>query len=540
MADKADSVARFLGFAFANADLLFEIDSDGRIVFALGARRNVTGATQNAVTGSHWRDLVADRDHAFMQALLSQLNRPGRFGPVRLALKSGDTGLTRFASLSGCRLDAEDSRIQCVISLSSAGALGDEDSDPGHMLSHDDFVKSAPDTVRRAFDAGIELILEVVDVQSIRPTLTSPDQAEAMIATLSNLLRAEAYGGGGVARLAGDQYALLRRAEGGAGFGERMGRFASQYGAQGPITASIPLDGRQPAVPMLRALKATLDAVLSHGLADPRLCDPARLFADTMETILADAERFHIRVEQSDFKLVYQPVVELDQETVRHYEALARLGGEASPADAIKLAEDLDLIDVFDLAVLGRVIDRLKADESQSLRLAFNVSAISLARDGFQEEALSRITKAGGSVSRRLMIEITETARMDNLGEINTRLQTLRALGVRICLDDFGVGEANLRYLRELDIDLVKFDGVFCAKILHAPREQVMVRHLAALCRELHIKTVAEMVEDAPTAAMIKSLGVDLAQGWHFGEPVEMIAPITQIARRKGEKVAWG
>ena len=65
---------------------------------------------------------------------------------------------------------------------------------------------------------------------------------------------------------------------------------------------------------------------------------------------------------------------------------------------------------MFDLAVLGRVIDRLKADETQSLRLAFNVSAISLARDGFQEEALSRIKKAGGSVSRRLMIEITETA----------------------------------------------------------------------------------------------------------------------------------
>jgi EAL domain-containing protein (putative c-di-GMP-specific phosphodiesterase class I) len=89
-----------------------------------------------------------------------------------------------------------------------------------------------------------------------------------------------------------------------------------------------------------------------------------------------------------------------------------------------------------------------------------------------------------------------------------------------VCLDDFGAGAATLEYLRRLDVDYVKIDGLYVEEAEANPRDALILKHLTALCRDLSVKTIAERVETDGTAALLKGLGVDLAQGFAFSRPL--------------------
>ena len=157
MLNANDKAARFLGFAFASADLLFEVDRSGQIVFALGARRQLTGDLNPNLIGQSWKAIVAPIDHEFMQTLLRQLDKPGRCGPVRLTLRS-DSDQPRHASFSACKLDISADHIHCVLSLSGGGAFGAVEADG--IMTHENFVRAAPEIVSRAFarqDLAIDL-----------------------------------------------------------------------------------------------------------------------------------------------------------------------------------------------------------------------------------------------------------------------------------------------------------------------------------------------------------------------------------------------
>ena len=138
--------------------------------------------------------------------------------------------------------------------------------------------------------------------------------------------------------------------------------------------------------------------------------------------------------------------------------------------------------------------------------------------------------------------EITETSALDDLDAADRRVQALRAAGIKVCLDDFGVGAASLDYLRKLQIDIIKIDGAFVRDIESDPKVRALAGHLVDLCRELKIDTVAEMVETEAQAEAVKALGVDYGQGWLFGRPAATptVAAASSVGRRVGEVVGWG
>jgi EAL domain-containing protein (putative c-di-GMP-specific phosphodiesterase class I) len=120
------------------------------------------------------------------------------------------------------------------------------------------------------------------------------------------------------------------------------------------------------------------------------------------------------------------------------------------------------------------------------------------------------------------MFELTESAALDDLAQADRHLQALRAQGCEICLDDFGAGAASLAYLQQLRLDVVKIDGRYIRDLQHGGREATFVKHLVKMCGELGIRTLAEMVETQDAEDAVRRAGVDMAQGWLYGEPTDL------------------
>jgi len=236
-------------------------------------------------------------------------------------------------------------------------------------------------------------------------------------------------------------------------------------------------------------------------------------------------------------------VVSLTDGTVHHHEALIRFEGDRSPFAMIRMAEELDIIEDLDIAVAEETVKRLRADKTKLTRLAFNASGRTIVSSTFIE-AVERLTKAG-DLSDRLIVEITESAAIDDLALARRHIEALQAMGLQVCLDDFGSGAASFAYLQQLPVDVVKIDGAYVRELASSGRDDAMIRHLVSLCRELKVQTVAEMVETQAVEDLLRRSGVDFAQGWLYGQPASepqaaVKAVVLPAARRRGSVEQWG
>jgi len=263
----------------------------------------------------------------------------------------------------------------------------------------------------------------------------------------------------------------------------------------------------------LRAMRYVLDRFIEDG---PDAA--AAGFEAAVQRMIRDSAHFRARVAAGAFQLAYQPVVSLADGGLHHFEALARFEANASPADTIRLAEELDMIADFDLAVVGTVLSALEA-EPADCRIAVNLSARSLTLPRFLS-AFEALVAPRPALRSRLLLEVTETQMIGDLDVANAIIRRLKSLGHAVCLDDFGAGAASLDYLRRLDIDIVKIDGRYVQALRRGGRDAVLLKHIVALCSDLGMTTIAEMVETRDAANLLRDLGVELGQGWHFAKPL--------------------
>jgi EAL domain-containing protein (putative c-di-GMP-specific phosphodiesterase class I) len=183
--------------------------------------------------------------------------------------------------------------------------------------------------------------------------------------------------------------------------------------------------------------------------------------------------------------------------------------------------------------------------QPKTTRIAANLSAHSLMIEGFLEEMLGLVGNAP-DIRSRLILEITETRKINDLERANTLIARLRQAGHVVCLDDFGAGAASLDYLRRLEVDFIKIDGRYIQSMTEGSRDALVVKHLVALCRELGVATIAEMIETDGVARLSQDLGVELGQGWAFSTPLDKPkwkppAPAPKPARtRSGARDVWG
>lgn len=234
-------------------------------------------------------------------------------------------------------------------------------------------------------------------------------------------------------------------------------------------------------------------------------------------------------------QLALQPIVHSRSREIAFHEALLRVGqSEAglffAPAELIPLLERRGLVRLFDHRVLELATELLAADPA--LSLSVNVSPRSLV-DPEWLDAYIACTSGARGVAQRLVVEVTETATIEDPARMAKLLGRIKDQGARIAIDDFGAGHTSLRHLRAFPIDILKLDGAFTQNLRRSTDDRFYVRTLIDLARHLGVETVAEWVDDDLQATMLTDWGVTYLQGYLVGKAELRENIVPPSSRRK-------
>ncbi|OYV00770.1 MAG: diguanylate cyclase [Burkholderiales bacterium PBB5] len=222
-----------------------------------------------------------------------------------------------------------------------------------------------------------------------------------------------------------------------------------------------------------------------------------------------------------------------------HIELLLRLrdtdGSLVSPGAFLPAAERFHLSGRIDRWVLRRALALMASPPvlSKVRTLCVNLSGQSIGDRAFHRQAIELLTPAGPAVCQRLCLEITETAAVTNLADAALFIEQVRALGVRVALDDFGAGASSFGYLKTLGVDLLKIDGQYIRDLNDDPLDEVAVRSFVEVARVVGLRTVAEFVDSQAVLDRVIELGIDCAQGYllHRPEPIGQLLGLPALDR---------
>ena len=340
-----------------------------------------------------------------------------------------------------------------------------------------------------------------------------------------------------VARNGGDEFVVLAEAAADLAMlrvlAERIrGALADPVDVDGElvtVSASIGLSWHEPCEETgrdpLRDADIAMYQAKSTGPGGVQVFDDA--MRDWVERRL-DLERALRRaVEQDELDAHVQPIVDLRTGRVTGGELLCRwrtaAGEDIAPADFIGLAEDSSLVVDIGRRMLHRagavLAEWSHAEQLAGLRLSINLSGRHVERPSVVRDVADALER--WSVDPGLLtVELTETVLLRDLAEAATTLRALRDVGVTVSVDDFGMGHASLRYLRELPVGMVKLDRAVVAGFEHDDSDTVIVTMLSRLADVLGIDIVAEGVETEDQRERLTDIGCRYAQGYLFAAPM--------------------
>ena len=247
-------------------------------------------------------------------------------------------------------------------------------------------------------------------------------------------------------------------------------------------------------------------------------------YLEHMHSRLKWKENILHAIKENRFEAWFQPILDLSDDSVHHYEVLARMrdndGRIIMPGPFIDIAERFGLLGAIGRVIIEKALIDLSdlVHKGSDLTFCLNISGRELGDDEFLYFLQSKIHELGVPPNR-LIFEITETSSINDMDAAIKFLKALKLLGCHMALDDFGIGFTSFLYLKELHIDYVKIAGPFIKNINKNLNDQLFVKAIADVARGMNIKTIAEFAEDDETIKLLKEYGIDYAQGYIIGKP---------------------
>jgi diguanylate cyclase (GGDEF)-like protein len=362
---------------------------------------------------------------------------------------------------------------------------------------------------------------------------------DRLIRRVADILRERVRATDIVARLSGDEFAVLMPQTDTAGalqLGEDLRAQVAEGFAPavevGPASISVGITmfggqgGAGSEAVLLAADQAMYQAkeegrnriMLFHAPGDEG-AEPRR--AQTTSARIRDA------LTQDRLRLATQPIRSLASGGIERYELLLRMTGEDGEllpaASFIEVAERSGMVQELDRWVVARALELMAQREQAGdpVSLHMNLSGASMT-DLSVLEFIERRLDEGEADPSRCTFEITQTARVEDYDAAGAFADRLTEFGCEVAIDDYGAGFGPFAYLKKVPFDVIKIDGTFVRELAQNDADQLVVKAIVEIARGLGKRTIAEFVEDEDTTRMLREYGVDMAQGYHLGRPVDV------------------
>jgi diguanylate cyclase (GGDEF)-like protein len=444
---------------------------------------------------------------------------------------------------------------QLEVTLERMARLAAEDSLTGLLnrrgfhLALDDIHRLSVSDSKESAEVGYAILLLDLDRFKIINDTLGHRVGDLLLQETAKRLQASLRSTDILARLGGDEFAVIARyIKARAALDDLANCLIKTirepfelegYRVRTTISVGIaisPTDGGKPD-DLVVAADLALYAAKEHNR------DSYKFYQNSMTKELVDRRQIEVdlreAIERRELELYYQPVVNLQDNSVTGFEALARWNhktkGFVPPSDFIPVAEDTGMMAWLGEWALNEACNKIVQLPSH-LKLAVNLSPVQFSAPDLVD-VVQRALVTSGLAAQRLELEITERLLLENNEHTMSMLRQLRELGVSIALDDFGTGYSALSYLRKFPLDKIKIDRSFVTDIVTRSDQVAIIQAVLSIARALGMSVTAEGIETVVQRDFLKALGCDSAQGFLFGKPVPFAQVADIVAARAKRKV---
>jgi diguanylate cyclase (GGDEF)-like protein/PAS domain S-box-containing protein len=382
------------------------------------------------------------------------------------------------------------------------------------------------------------LFLDLDNFKTINDTLGHAS-GDTLLISVAERLQASLRMSDTASRLGGDEFAILiedtANTESGVLVAERIREVlrtpflidGKQVFAGVSIGIATCTAKKETPEELLRNADVAMYMAKSHGK------NQYAVFENAMhDAVLRRAElelELRTAIDNREFEMVYQPIVNLGSGQVRAMEALIRWnhprGLDIGPDEFIPIAEESNLMPKLGRWILNEACSQAASwhtefEPVKPVDITVNISSRQFLDDSLVDAVRSALGTSGLN-PRNLILEITEGTMLRNTEATINKLKELRSLGVRLAIDDFGTGYSSLSYLHKFPIDVLKIDRSFIEKINEGHEGAAMARAIISMSETLHLDTIAEGIETPDQITALKDLGCEMGQGYLFARPLD-------------------
>jgi diguanylate cyclase (GGDEF)-like protein/PAS domain S-box-containing protein len=557
-----DSARRFESLMSESSDLVTVLDRDGRVTFQSGAIEQVLGWKVEEVVGHDIREFM-DQGHAEnVSAMLEQAElRPDsrRSVDFKIRRSNGDmlsveavvSGRFDDPDIAGCLLNIRDQTERLVLeeALRHQAFHDPLTALPNRALFEDRLAHAFERTTRGGYSLCL-LLADLDDFKDINDTYGHALGDTVLIEVAERLRRAVRLEDT-ISRLGGDEFAILIEETKGEDDGSRAAERIMEALAEpiligdvevfahasiGIATGSATGGGSE--TPEQLAGQLLIDADLAMYEAKRQGRRGFQFYASSMQEGIKERMAMRSDLEgglsRGEFVLHYQPIVSIEAGVVVGAEALIRWQhperGLVPPMEFIPLAEQTGLIVDIGNWVLAEACQEaagwdLPGDGRSAPYVSVNVASSQLQQPGLVQDVRDALRDTGLAPAR-LVLEVTESALIEDSEGNVLKLEQLRGAGIRLAIDDFGTGYSSLSYLRQFSLDILKIDKSFIDVLGRDSKGSALVAAMVAIGTSLSMEVVAEGIEDPGQLQDLRTLHCDLGQGYLFSRPV----PASELA----------